>query len=191
VAIEIVEEHPGVLPEYGQVPIAFAVESRFRLEPVDRGLGGLRLVEEEVEPSWIKDYDAIEGEGPARWARRWDLSNWTVLSAFADQRRLGGAVLSWKTDGVDMLEGRDDLAAVWDIRVHPERRGQGIGTLLFRRAAEWARARDCRQLKVETQNINVPACRFYALQGCVLGAIDRHGYRELPDEAMLLWYLEL
>jgi hypothetical protein len=44
---------------------------------------------------------------------------------------------------------------------------------------------------VETQNINVPACRFYARQGCVLGAIHPDAYPDLPDEVQLLWWLEL
>jgi streptothricin acetyltransferase len=47
---------------------------------------------------------------------------------------------------------------------------------------------------VETQNTNVPACRFYARQGCVSGGINRFGYAGCPaaaPEAMLLWYLDL
>jgi ribosomal protein S18 acetylase RimI-like enzyme len=87
-----------------------------------------------------------------------------------------------------MLEGRDNLAVLWDIRVAPEARGQGVGSALFRSAEEWAKARGCRQLKVETQNINVAACRFYARQGCVLIRVDRHAYPELPEETQLLWY---
>ncbi len=39
--------------------------------------------------------------------------------------------------------------------------------------------------------INVPACRFYAKQGCVLGAIDRYAYPDHPDEVQLLWYKEI
>ena len=191
VTMEIVEEGAEVLSEYGQVSIAFTVATRLRAKPVDGGLGGLRLVEEKVEPPWVKDYDAHDGEGPSRWAKRWDLSNWAVLSAFEEERRVGGAVVAWNTNGVNMLEGREDLAVLWDIRVCPERRGQGIGRRLFARAADWTRARGCRQLKVETQDINAPACRFYARQGCVLGGIDCHAYCEYPDEAMLLWYLEL
>ena len=36
------------------------------------------------------------------------------------------------------------------------------------------------------------ACRFYAAQGCHLGAIHRHAYdTTYPNEAMLLWYLDL
>ena len=44
---------------------------------------------------------------------------------------------------------------------------------------------------METQNVNVPACRLYARLGCVLGAIHRHAYPSLPDEVQLLWYREL
>ena len=51
----------------------------------------------------------------------------------------------------------------------------------------------------ETQNTNVPACRFYARQGCRLGATHRFAYAgsghgsddPVAQEAMLLWYLDL
>jgi hypothetical protein len=46
------------------------------------------------------------------------------------------------------------------------------------------------RLDIETQNINVPACRFYAKMGCSIRAIDRHGYAELPDEALVLFTKE-
>lgn len=36
-----------------------------------------------------------------------------------------------------------------------------------------------------------PACRFYARQGCTLGALHRYAYPTLPDEAQLLWYKPL
>jgi GNAT superfamily N-acetyltransferase len=93
-----------------------------------------------------------------------------------------------------MLEGRGDLAVLWDIRVRPERRGQGIGPALLRGAADWARQRGCTQLKIETQNVNAPACRFYASQGCELGVIHRHAYAGQPHvahETMLIWCLRL
>jgi ribosomal protein S18 acetylase RimI-like enzyme len=92
-----------------------------------------------------------------------------------------------------MLRERTDMAALWDIRVHPDWRGQGIGRRLFHAAARWARARGCRLLKIETQNVNVRACRFYQRMGCRLGAIDRYGYAEpeYAHETVLLWYLDL
>lgn len=102
-----------------------------------------------------------------------------------------GAVIAFNTPGVDMLDGRSDLAVLWDIRVAPEARGKGVGSALFRAVESWAAARGCRQLKIETQNVNVPACRFYQRQGCVVGGIRRLAYPELPDEVQLLWYKEL
>ena len=90
-----------------------------------------------------------------------------------------------------MLEGRDDFAVLWDIRVQSDRRGRGVGTALFQRAVSWARERRCRQLKLETQNINVPACRFYANQGCRLGGVHPGVYTDFPNEVQLLWYLDL
>jgi GNAT superfamily N-acetyltransferase len=89
---------------------------------------------------------------------------------------------------------RADLAVLWDIRVHPEYRRRGIGTRLFEYAADWARGKGFGQLGVETQNVNVPACRFYVSQGFVLGAIHRFGYAgcsDVADEVMLLWYADL
>ena len=68
-----------------------------------------------------------------------------------------------------MLDRRADLLVLWDIRVNPDCRGQGVGSALFQQAEAWGRAHGCRQLKVETQNINVNACRFYRAMGCELG----------------------
>jgi len=147
--------------------------------------GGWHLAEEPVEP-FIKNYDAIKGESPADWPKRWDVSNWGVLSAFADKQRIGGAVIAWKTEGLNMLAQREDHCLIWDLRVHPDLRRSGIGNRLFARAAEWARDRGCSQLVVETQDINVPACRFYARQGCELNAVNRDAYKDL-DEIQLLW----
>ncbi|MBI1928885.1 GNAT family N-acetyltransferase [Candidatus Poribacteria bacterium] len=190
-AIKILEETVDALKDYGQVSIAFRVDTRFRVEPVDHGLGGFLLVEEKVEPPYVKDYDSDKGEGPTRWRKRWNIEHWGVLSAFDGDWRVGGVVVAYDTEGVFMLEGRKDLAVVWDIRIHPDYRGCGIGSQLFERAVNWARARRCRHLKVETQNINVPACRFYAKQGCELRAIDRYAYPDYPDEVQLIWYMSI
>lgn len=188
--ISVVEEPAAGLAEYGTVPIAFWVRSRFRVEPVRGGLGGLALVEEQVAP-YLKDYDGFRGEGPSGWSDTFDLSRWAILSAFEGPRRVGGAVVAWNTPAVHMLEGRDDLAVLWDLRVHPEHRGLGIGRQLFDSAVTWARGRRCRRFKVETQNVNVPACRFYAGRGCELGATNSHAYGDASDEVQLLWYMDL
>ena len=95
-------------------------------------------------------------------------------------------MLAFDTPGVDLLRGRG-VAAIWDIRVEPTRRRTGVGDILFHAAEDWARSRGARTLIVETQNINVPACRFYDRMGCSLAAINRLAYRDLPEEVQLVW----
>jgi GNAT superfamily N-acetyltransferase len=128
---------------------------------------------------------------PAHWPAMFDVSKWGVFAAWLDGRRVGGAVIAFDTPNVSMLEGRRDLAVLWDIRVAAEVRGEGVGVALFRAVERWAIARGCRQLKIETQNTNVVACRFYERQGCVLGAMNHSVYAEHPDEVQMLWYKEL
>ncbi|MBI5095955.1 MAG: GNAT family N-acetyltransferase [Candidatus Hydrogenedentes bacterium] len=189
--MRIVEEGIGVLSEYGAIPISFEVKTKLDVQVLNGGLGGVIFSEQTLTIPYVKDYDGLNGEGPARWAKRWDIRNWTVLSAFVDDRRVGGCAIAFDTKGVTMLEDRNDLAVLWDLRVHPDFRRTGIGERLFGAAAAWATNRGCRYLKVETQNNNVPACRFYAKQGCVLGALNRFAYEEFPDEVELIWYKEL
>lgn len=189
--VRIRQEPPTALAEYARVPIAFEVRERLAVVAADAGLGGLRLAAEPVAAPYVKDYDAQPGNHPAQWADRFDLRTWGILSAWSDGVRAGGAVVAWGASDVDLLDGRTDLALLWDLRVDPSRRGRGVGTALFRAAEAWALARGARWLKVETQNVNVAACRFYAARGCTLGAIHRHAYPTLPDEAQLLWYRAL
>jgi GNAT superfamily N-acetyltransferase len=188
--IDVGEEPLAAIDQYAAISIAFEVRSVLDVAVIDGGLGGFALSARAVDAPYVKDYDGGDG-GPARWAERFDLSSWGLLGARSGGRLVGGAAVAFDTPGVEMLEGRRDLAVLWDIRVAPEARGRGVGAALFRAAAAWAAARGCRQLKVETQNVNVPACRFYAGQGCVLGAIHRFAYPELPHEVQLLWYKDL
>ena len=188
--IKIVEELPDILPQYEKVSIAFRVETHFIVSPIENGLGGLKFVEESVAP-YIKDYDAFENERPSAWSKRFDISRWGIFSVFDAKQRIGGAAVAWHTPEVEMLEGREDLACLWDLRVHTDYRGKGVGHLLFAHAVEWARQKRCHLLKVETQNINVPACRFYARQGCELRGMNRYAYGEESDETQLLWYQDL
>ncbi|MHB1527651.1 MAG: GNAT family N-acetyltransferase [Candidatus Dormibacteria bacterium] len=179
------------LGAHGEVPIAFLVERILAVSVIDAGLGGITLAELEVDSPWVKDYDAIKGEGPTRWLKRFDTSNWGLVAAYEGGTRIGGAVVALDSPDLHMLEGRRDLACLWDIRVQPEARSTGVGSALFRAVEGWSRQRGCRTLKVETQNINFAACRFYARMGCSLGAINRFAYPGLPDEIQLLWFKEL
>ena len=186
---EIVEESLARLAEYGEIPIRFEVRSLFEIkgENPDSAV----FVERSVEHPWVKDYDAIKGERPTRWAKRWDITNWGLLAAYVDGSRVAGCVLAYNTDSIRKLEGRDDVVVIWDLRIQPEYRGNGIGRRLFEAAVQWARDRQCRVLKVETQDINVPACRFYESQMCHLQTINRHTYEAFPKEVELIWSLVL
>ena len=189
--VEIREEPPAALADYARVPIAFEVRERLAVLTPEAGLGGLRLIAERVAAAYVKDYDAAPENHPTAWPTRFDLTRWGILAAWADGERAGGAVVAWDTAGLDLLEGRTDLTVLWDLRVAPAWRRRGVGAALFRAAEAWALARGASWLKVETQNINVTACRFYARHGCTLGALHRFAYPALPDEVMLLWYKEL
>ena len=189
--LKIVEIGPEHLSEYSRVPILFEVRSMLEVELLEAGLGGILLHQVPVEKPYIKDYDSY-GETPCDWPGLFDVTNWGFFLAMDGENRAGAAAVAFDTAGVNMLESRRDLAVLWDLRVAPAYRGAGIP--LFRYAAEWSRKRGCRQMKVETQNINVPACRFYQRMGCQLGEIRRFGYAGLPavkDEVMLNWYLDL
>jgi len=179
--IHTIEESMSSLPDHAAIPIDFRVERILNVTP---GPNGFSLTERLIDRAYVKNYDSIEG--PSQWLR-FDTRNWGLLAAYLDQVRVGGVVMAFDTPGVDLLDRRSDLAVLWDIRVRSDCRGQGIGTALFRAAESWAVQRKCRELKIETQNINVPACRFYQRQGCVLSAVNRFAYSTLPDEVQLIW----
>jgi GNAT superfamily N-acetyltransferase len=187
-SIDVIEEPVTVLAEYGGIPIIFEVGEIF--EVVAEVDGGVRLEARRVPVPYVKDYDAI-GDRPTRWVERFDLSNWGFFSAFSGAQCVGRAAVARDTSTLEILEGRRDLALLWDIRVAPLARRCGVGSALFDAVTSWARSRGCLQLKVETQNINVAACRFYAQQGCVLRSVERGAYPELPDEIQLLWFKDL
>jgi GNAT superfamily N-acetyltransferase len=187
-SIEVIEEPITALAEYGGISIAFEVREVF--DVVAEAGGHTRLEARQVPVPYVKDYDAL-GENPTRWAERFDLSNWGFFSAFKGAQCVGRAAIARDISTLEMLEGRRDVALLWDIRVALPERRHGVGSALFDAAVKWALARGCLQLKVETQNINVAACRFYAQRGCVIRAVRPGAYPRLPDEIQLLWFKDL
>jgi len=179
------------LHEYARVPIAFTVDRVLDVTGRGTEADGFVLSERRLDVPYEKDYDAIAGEGPPHWARRFDLSNWAFFTARVAPQMIGGAAVAFDTPGLTLLEGRRDLAVLWDIRVSPDARRQGVGSALFAGVETWARRHGCTELKIETQNVNVAACRFYERQGCRLQAIDREAYPQFPEEIQLLWYKDV
>jgi GNAT superfamily N-acetyltransferase len=188
--ITIAEISPDRLADYAKIPSVFIVKTILEVELVEGGLGGMFLHEIPVKP-YIKDYDSGD-ELPTDWPKRYDMTNWGFFLAEMGDTSVGAAAVEFDTTGVFKLEARRELSVLWDIRVRPEARGAGIP--LFRYAAGWSRAHGCTQMKIETQNVNVPACRFYQRMGARLGEIRRYGYAAIPavaHEVMLNWYLDL
>jgi GNAT superfamily N-acetyltransferase len=188
ITIETAGMSSPLVLEYAAIPSAFDVTSALSArEDVD---GRFILAEHPVDHTYVKDYDAIS-ERPEDWASRWDTSHWALFLARVEGRGVGAATGAWGTADLDMLESRTDLAVLWDIRVAPAFRGRGIGRALFEAVQVWALARACRELKVETQNVNVAACRFYAALGCQLRIVREEAYPDCPGEAQFLWYKAL
>jgi GNAT superfamily N-acetyltransferase len=191
IPVQITEVQVTELDEYASISIAFEVPVVFDVLEQGGDVSDVVLSERVLGAPYVKDYDSIKGDAPNEWPIRFDVSNWGFLVAHIDGRRVGGAAIAFDTPGVDMLDGRRDVAVLWDIRIAAEPRRAGVGSALFRRVEAWARVRGCRRLEIETQNINVPACRFYARQGCTLGAVNRSAYPDLPNEIQLIWFKDL
>jgi GNAT superfamily N-acetyltransferase len=190
-SIEVSEESITTLEEYASISIAFEVSKVFDVKELRDSLSEFLLIERDLDVPYVKDYDTINEDHPLQWAKRFDVSNWGMFVARDKGKRVGGTVVAFDTPGVEMLEGRRDLAVLWDIRVSPEVRHQRLGSALLQAAEGWAKARGCRQLKIETQNINVTACNFYAQQGFKLTTVHRFAYPDLPNEIQLIWCKEL
>ncbi|MHB8636927.1 MAG: GNAT family N-acetyltransferase [Fimbriimonadaceae bacterium] len=183
--MRLVEQGIEALAAYETVPISFEIRSRVDLE-ILRATSGATIAEIPTAARW-KDYDAHARDRPTALAARFDMSSWLILSAFDEGGRRGGIIVAHNTPGCDMLDGRRDLAVPFDLRVDPAARGRGIGRTLFAYGVKWAQARGCTELRVETQDVNVAACRFYRAMGCELFSARAQGYGPELDEAMLIW----
>ena len=185
--LTIVEEPPTRLAEYTQVSIGFTVAERFD----DQALAALRhhacVPAIPVSPPYWKDYDSYPGGHPCEWPRQFDLSRWNILAAYDRSRRVGGAVIISDDPQIDSLRDCPACALLWDVRVAPDARRQGVGSALLEAAERRAREHGTRSLRVETQDVNVSACRFYHAHGFRLEQAIPGAYAELPDEVQLLW----
>jgi len=186
--VDIREEPLEELGGYATITIAFEVQG---VLDVGGTPGAWTLTERAIEQPYIKDYDAVEAERPTSWARRFDISPWVMLVARHEDQPIGVAVVAMDTPSIEMLEGRKDVGAIWDIRVAPAHRGRHVGTALFDAAEEAARERGCEVLKVETQNNNVAACRLYERCGCSLERVEPGAYPGHPEEVRMIWRKEL
>jgi len=154
---------------------SFLVESELALFAE----GGVIRYEVVPVPSYVKSY-AVQESSIVGGA-----SGKEMLSAYLDGSIAGRIVLS---------EGWNRQAWIEDIAMDARRRRAGVGRALIDRAIAWAIERRLPLIRAETQNNNVPACKFYESCGFRLGGFDRDLYRGLDEETRevaLFWYRQL
>jgi ribosomal protein S18 acetylase RimI-like enzyme len=183
----ILEEPPTRLAEYAEVPIGFTVAEMLDERACAALSQDAPFDAVVVSPAYWKDYDSYPGSHPSAWPQLFDLSRWTILAAYDREGRVGGATVIIDDPHIDLLRDCSGCALLWDIRVAPDARRQGIGGALLEAVERRSRERGARSLRVETQNINVPACRFYHAHGFRLERVVLGAYPSLPNEMQLLW----
>jgi len=183
------EEPIAQLPEQARISIAFHVDRYLDVVPSPGARGVMLLKEQVSRRPFDKDYDAIPNNAPADWMTRFDTASWALLGAYQRDERVGGAVLV--PPGTDAIAREPGVVVLWDLRVSPDHRHDGVGSALFKAATAWAKGKGLSTLQAETQNVNLPACRFYERMGCRLASADANAYPEFPDEIRMVWRKQL
>lgn len=161
--------------DFGESDSSFIVSSKLLLHAED-GRIGYTVVD---VPPYTKDY----GRRRTDFAEFADSTDQTAIIAYRHDEVAGQLML------------RDDwtkYALIHDLVVDPKHRRQGVGRALIGYAVEWAKSAGFPGLTLETQNINVPACRLYESCGFELRGFDTQLYKgqnPATDEIALFWYL--
>ena len=176
---------------YDEVPMVVHVKTVLIPRHLDNGLGGIIFDEVAVEP-YIRN---IAYQNASGYKKDFDISNWAFFMAFDEDKPVGAVTAVSKTKDIGMLDKRDDLCVLWDIRIDDAYKGMGVGTKLFNMVKDWSRNNNLKQIKIECQTNNVPACKFYAKQGAVLRKYDEYTCLNFHDvrehEIEVIWYLDL
>ncbi len=176
---------------YDLVSMNVYVQSEYKIKRIDNGLGGFLFEEHPVEP-YLKDLSVYERASD--YEKQFDITNWRFYMAFDEEKPVGAMTIVGKTKGLNMLCGRNDTCVLWDIRVSDDYKHNGIGQRLLDMGIDGAKADGYRQMIIECQNNNVPACNFYRKQGALLSKVDMYAYyleSDIKDEIQMVWYLDL
>ena len=124
------------------------------------------------DANWLRTVSLWDGESPDKARRHRELA----------QRIHTAGFLYWTTSegilavGLVSMDGSD--AMLYDIVVHPERRGRGIGRAFCTAALDWARSCGTRSMALQVLESNAAARVLYAS----LGFTEHHRchYRVAP-----------
>jgi ribosomal protein S18 acetylase RimI-like enzyme len=179
---------PEDIPNLPQIRPTYKSSSILEVERSGTGLEiGWRMVERDLPQPFDKgtlyDFDEIaQAEIRARLERPDDTYQRVAESSGLLVGFLDIELQSW-----------NDTAFLWNLMIDLDYRGQGLGRRLWHRALDFARQSDVRAIMIETQNTNVPACRFYARMGCELVGINEVYYTNdgSVTEVALFWAYRL
>lgn len=180
--LELHDEPIADLRGHADIPGEFEAHSRY---VVSEGANGFELAECALGLPFRKNYDVVEN--PVDWSVALEAVRCIRISAFANADRVGGVIAAVATPGLVTWEARANVAILWDLRIAPAYRRQSVATSLLRAICVWAREAGCTELKVETQNTNPAACKFYMRHGFTLVRAQPGAYAKFPEELQLVW----
>ena len=113
----------------------------------------------------------------------------------------------WKNECVGQIIFKkywNENTYIQDFAVNRNYRNKGIGSLLMDKVVEWTKNRNLKGIMLETQDVNIAACRFYQKYGFILGGVDIMLYSNFRgvdtmlfsnfkdhDQKALFWYYKL
>jgi streptothricin acetyltransferase len=173
--IIIREIDKDILQDLNKCDANFTVDSKLVLR-AENGIIHYSVVS--VEP-YQKRYAIDEKDYPSYISN----PNKTIYFAYVDGQVAGqiGVIKHWNA-----------YAWIDDFAVDLHFRQLGVGRAMMQRVVNWAKVRHLPGIMLETQDINVPACRFYENFGFRLYGFDTYLYKGLnpnTDEIALYWYL--
>jgi ribosomal protein S18 acetylase RimI-like enzyme len=133
------------------------------------------IFDESYEKTYNDDFDYINND----FIKNDDTA---VFLYFCDNIYAGNIII-WKHWNKD--------CHIENIAVRKDFRRQGIGKKLIGQAVIWAKEKNLKGLRLETQDTNLIACRFYQRCEFTLGSADTFLYRNFDNhnEKALFWYL--
>lgn len=80
-----------------------------------------------------------------------------------------------------------DEGHITNIAVHPEFRGNGIGSILMEKLIELAKTEGVTSMTLEVRRSNLAAQKLYAKYGFLPGGVRKAYYADNGEDAIIMW----
>lgn len=168
---------PKDIPQLAAIRPGYRSETIFEVERLHDGFQfGWRLTEKRLTIPFDKGhlYDftpSVQDEIRGRLALGENGCEWVATDGPALIGILDAEYKEW-----------NNTVFIWNLMIDEAHRGRGIGRALWACVVDYGRARGARAITLETQQTNVPACRFYHKMGCQLVGLDENLYANITDQ---------